>query len=253
MSSRLESFSTEVMFEIFEYLSSINLFRAFVGLNDRLDTILNLYPLRLNLQRIFRSDLDFLCHHIQPKQVVSIVFSEEVMCDQVKLFLEYFPQFEHQFIRLQSVNFFKTENSILNLPQCVSSLTFKKCFLKFWTENRIGHTIVRQAKVLTHLDIDDERLIQPANLQLPLLTHLTINLFCFFDRLHEIIQCSKASLISLNVSIQTPNNNFPSNIDKMCENLMHLKHLTIAFSSGKMIFVYERSYCVFYFSDWSVI
>ncbi|CAM4835886.1 unnamed protein product [Rotaria magnacalcarata] len=233
MHLRLESFSTEVFFEIFEYLSSVDLFRGFFGLNGCLQRILNMYPLRLNLQQICRSDLDFLCHHIQPKQIISILLSEETMPDQVNIFLKYFPNFEHQFICLQSVNFIKTENCISKLPQCVSSLSFEKCLGQLWLENKIGDILIHQAKVLTHLNIQDERLIESINIELPLLKQLIIDSPCLIDRLHQIIQCLKASIISLKVSIRNQKDYyFPSKFEKLCQSLMYLKHLNITFASG---------------------
>ncbi|CAF1517953.1 unnamed protein product, partial [Rotaria sordida] len=39
MISSLESFSTELLFDIFEYLSPYDLFRSFINLNDRFNTI----------------------------------------------------------------------------------------------------------------------------------------------------------------------------------------------------------------------
>ncbi|CAF3285691.1 unnamed protein product, partial [Rotaria sp. Silwood2] len=152
MHSCLESFSTEVVFEIFKYLSSIDLYRGFAGLNGRLQRILNLYPLRLNLQLICRSDLDFLCHHIQPKQVISIVLSEETIPDQVKIFLKYFPRFEHQFICLQSVNFIKTENYVIVCSIVGIEISFNLLEQNLNNLPRLTHLTIEATGTLDLLD-----------------------------------------------------------------------------------------------------
>jgi hypothetical protein len=50
MSLSLESFSTELLFELFEYLSPFELFQTFMNLNCRLDNIVRSYPLRLDFR-----------------------------------------------------------------------------------------------------------------------------------------------------------------------------------------------------------
>jgi hypothetical protein len=217
MHSCLESFSTELFFETFEYLSLIDRFRAFTDLNRRLTVIIDLYPVRVNLQSISRSDFDFLCRHIRPERVISLVFSEEKMPDQVKLFLEYFPDFEHQFICLQSVNLIQTENCLSTLPRCVSCLTFSKMF----GGNGVNEMLIQQAKVLTHLNVEKWRLIQSVNAEFPLLTHLTIDSFCFIDQVDQVIQHFKTPPISnLNVSFAGDHDHFPFKFETMCRSLI---------------------------------
>jgi hypothetical protein len=85
MVSSLESFSVELLFEIFEYLSPYDLFRSFINLNDRFNTILYSYPLHLNCQSISRLEFDYICSHIQPKQVISLILSDETIPHQVSI------------------------------------------------------------------------------------------------------------------------------------------------------------------------
>ncbi|CAF1084853.1 unnamed protein product [Didymodactylos carnosus] len=230
MHPSLESFSTELFFEIFEYLSLIDRFRAFAGLNRRLTLMVNLHPVRVNLQSISRWDFDFLCRHIRPERVISLVFSEEKMPDQVKLFLEHFPDFEHQFICLQSVKLIQTENCLSILPRCVSCLTFSKMFCG----NGVNEMLIQQAKILTHLNVDKLRLIQSVNIEFPLLTHLTIDSFCFIDQVDQLIQNFKTPpIFSLNVSFAGDHDHFPFKFEKMCWSLMYLKHLTIKLVTGR--------------------
>ena len=234
MCSCLESFSTELFFETFEYLSFIDLFRAFAGLNRRLNVIVDSYPVRINFQSSSRSEFDYLCRHIRPEQVISLLFSEEKMPSQVKLFLKYFPDFEQQFICLQSVKFIRTESCLTTLPQCVSSLTLKKCFSGIFGDNGVTEMLHRQAKVLTHLKVDNLKLIQTVSSEFPRLAHLTIDSFCLIDQVDIVIQHFETSPISsLNVSFAGDRDHVPIKFEKMCQRLTYLKHLRIKFRTGK--------------------
>ncbi|CAF3479054.1 unnamed protein product [Rotaria sp. Silwood1] len=82
MISSLEVLSTEILFEIFDYLTTFDIFYALINLNRRINDIVGLYSLQLDFQQISRSKFDFICRHIQPKQVISIYFSDELMPDQ---------------------------------------------------------------------------------------------------------------------------------------------------------------------------
>ncbi|CAF4803288.1 unnamed protein product, partial [Rotaria sp. Silwood1] len=76
MISSLEVLSTEILFEIFDYLTTFDIFYAWINLNRRINDIVGLYSLQLDFQQISRSKFDFICRHIQPKQVISIYFSD---------------------------------------------------------------------------------------------------------------------------------------------------------------------------------
>ncbi|CAF4841722.1 unnamed protein product, partial [Rotaria sp. Silwood1] len=105
MISSLETFLDELLFEIFEYLSPYDSFRPFTNLNDRFNNIIYSYPLHLNFRSISRLEFDYICCHLHPKQVISIMLSDETIPRQVKIFKEKFPFFNDQFLHLQWVAF----------------------------------------------------------------------------------------------------------------------------------------------------
>ncbi|CAF3624470.1 unnamed protein product [Rotaria socialis] len=69
MNSCLESLSTEILFEICDYLTTFDILRAFIDLNHWLDAVISSYSIRLDFQFVSRSKFDFICRHIHPEQV----------------------------------------------------------------------------------------------------------------------------------------------------------------------------------------
>lgn len=67
--SKLETFSDEVFFEIFDRLSPTDLYRTFSGLNQRLDTILNDSRMRFrdNLSSLNPTEFHSYIEHILPQ------------------------------------------------------------------------------------------------------------------------------------------------------------------------------------------
>jgi hypothetical protein len=89
MSSRFESFSTEVLYEIFDDLTSYDLFHAFAGLTRRFDAALTDYSVRLNMRCMSRYAFDRMCSWLQAKQIVSLILSDyDRSPSQVELFLK---------------------------------------------------------------------------------------------------------------------------------------------------------------------
>ena len=86
MPTIIERLSTEIFFEIFDYLAPFEILYAFINLNQRLNNIIGLYPLHLNFQNLSRTKFDFICRHLQPKQVKAIVLSDERIPNQCLLF-----------------------------------------------------------------------------------------------------------------------------------------------------------------------
>ena len=77
--SNLETFSDEVFFEIFDRLSPNDLYKAFYGLNIRLNTVLNDSRLRFrdNISSLNPEQLHDYVQHILPKitnRLVSFTF-----------------------------------------------------------------------------------------------------------------------------------------------------------------------------------
>ncbi len=175
MISSLESFSTELLFEIFEYLSPYDLFRSFINLNDLFNTIIHLYPLHLNLESISRLEFDYICLHLQPKQVISLILSDENIPHQVELFKKYFPLFKQQFIHLQSLTLIEMFDENIDLPKSVKSLKIRKYDIYKNFSSNFDQLLEQQAKVLTHLKIDRIGLLNYINIQFPVLTYLIID------------------------------------------------------------------------------
>ena len=101
MKSVLEILPTEILFEIFDYLTAFDILRAFINLNQRINGVIGGYSFQLDCQRISRSKFDFICRHIQPERVISLYLSDELMPDQVELLNKYFPNFQYRFISLK--------------------------------------------------------------------------------------------------------------------------------------------------------
>ena len=240
MTSSFESLSTELLFEIFGYLSPFDLFRIFINLNSRLNSIVHSYPLRLDFRQISRSKFDFICRHLQPEQVISLFFDDENMPDQVQLFIKNFLHVKHQFTRLRSVTFSIKRRTILPaLPFSISSLSFKWS-LSDW--DLVAQTLVRHAKLLTHMKVDVNHQLESIDIPFPALTHLNIGRCSVVD-LHRIIQRFGSSITHLNVSVDNYQQN-KKNLLPNFEQLSHcLTHLTITLSDGRKHSLSEECFC----------
>jgi hypothetical protein len=175
MKSSLESFSSELFFEIIEYLSPYNLFQSFINLNDRFNTIAYSYPLHLNFRSISRLEFDYICYNLQPKQVISLVLSDETIPYQANIFKQYFPFFKEKFIHLQSVTLIEIFNNKIDLPESVKSLEIRKYDIYQNFPFNFDQLLEQQAKYLTHLKIDRIGTLNYINTRFPRLTHLTID------------------------------------------------------------------------------
>ncbi|CAF4972003.1 unnamed protein product [Rotaria sp. Silwood1] len=192
MNSSFESLSTELLFEFFDYLSPFDLFRIFINLNNRLNAIVYSYPLRLDFRSICRSKFDFICRHLQPKQVISLILCDECVPDQVKLFLDHFPHFKEQFPHLQSITLIEAETiTFIDLPISVSSISIKIYDTDdYYDQNYISEILSRQAKVLTHLKINSKDLHDLIDIRFPALTHLIIGGGCYYDSDYDYMDVS---------------------------------------------------------------
>ncbi len=89
MSSCLESISIEVLYEIFDYLSPHELFRAFSGQTNRFNIALARYPVCLDMRFVSRYAFDYLCRMVQPEQIFSLILLDSVQSPgQVEVFLK---------------------------------------------------------------------------------------------------------------------------------------------------------------------
>ena len=181
MISSLELFSTELLFEVFEYLSPNDLFRSFLNLNNRLNDILYSYPLRLDGQSMSRLEFDYVCSHLQPKQVISLRLSDETVPNQVNIFKDYFPLFKDQFLRLRSVALFQLFDHPIDLPSSVQFLEIRKYDIYQNFGFDFTPLLERQSKVLIRLKIDRIGLLNYVRTPFPALTHLKIDGGCAPD------------------------------------------------------------------------
>ncbi|CAF1153053.1 unnamed protein product [Rotaria sordida] len=247
MNSSFESLSIELLFELFDYLSPFDLFRIFINLNNRLNAIVYSYPLRLDFRSICRSKFDFICRHLQPKQVISLILCDEYIPDRVKLFLNHFPHFKEQFLQLQSITLIEAETiTFIDLPASVSSLSIRIYDVDdYYYENYISKILSQQAKVLTHLKIDSKDLYDLIDIHFPALTYLIISGGYYYDGnyidvsvslenidVHSLIQQWQCFLTHLYLVIDNKIQYSTFNLDRFSH---CLTHLTLHFYQGIQI------------------
>ncbi|CAF4059887.1 unnamed protein product [Rotaria sordida] len=227
----LEVLPTEIFFETFDYLTAFDILYALKNLNKRINNIIGLYPLQLDFQQISRSKFDFICQHIQPKQVISIYLSDELMPDQVKLFNKYFPNFHHRFIYLKKIKFINTSTILSNFPINVSSLSIKTYLKTNNTDYFITKILNQQAQYLTYLKVDGSYVFRSMNTSFPLLQHLIID-YCTVTEFHRILHLFKSSLIYLKIFLDEEENFTILNFQHLSNTLIYL---TINFSQEILI------------------
>jgi hypothetical protein len=224
----VEILPTEILFEIFDYLTIFDILKAFINLNKRLNDIIASYPIQLDFQRITRSKFDFICRYIQPKQVISLYLSDELMPDQVQLLNKYFPHFQKRFIHLQKINFINTSTILSIAPPCLSSLSIKTYLKKTNTNHHITQILNQQSQYLTYLKVDGSYVFRSINTSFPSLTHLIID-YSTITEFHRIIHSIKSPLIYLKIFFDKEQN-FPTlNFEQLSKSL---QHLTLIFSEG---------------------
>jgi hypothetical protein len=230
MVSFLEVLPTEIVFEIFDYLTIFDILYAFINLNKRINDMIASYPIELDFQRITRLKFDLICRYIQPEQVISLYLSDELMPNQIKLLNKYFPDFQHQFIYLKKVHFINTSDILSNLPICLSSLSIKTYLKTDNTDRHIMQILNQQARHLTYLKVDGSYVFRSIDTSFPSLTHLTID-YCTITEFHRIIHCIKSPLIYLKLFLDKEETLTTLNFHQLSNTL---KHLTLIFSEGKI-------------------
>lgn len=103
--TRLEDLSTEIFFEIFDYLNALDLFKAFSSLNRRISSILQIIPLRVFISHNHRRyHVDYLSSHLisHAHQVISVIIFDTIHDDSSIVNLLFS---QHKFINLQSCTF----------------------------------------------------------------------------------------------------------------------------------------------------
>ncbi|CAF3366505.1 unnamed protein product [Rotaria sp. Silwood1] len=110
MACMLDHFPMEVLHMIFDYLKPNDLLHGFVEINSYIDTILHSYSrIRLNCKSMKKSTFYYICEHIYPNQIQSLVLADdEYTPGQIKLFMSLLPLI--QFINLQSINIIQIDD-----------------------------------------------------------------------------------------------------------------------------------------------
>jgi hypothetical protein len=227
----LQVLPTEILYEIFDYLTPFDILYSFIHLNKRINGIVKKYPLQLDFQYISRSKFDFICRYIQPEQVISIYLSDDQMPNQVELFNKYFPNFYHQFIRLRRIKFIDTSTILSYLPKYLSSLSIKTYSKTNNTDQLIMQILTRQTQYLTYLKVDGSYVFRSINTSFPLLTHLIID-YCTVTDFHRIVHYLTSSLTHLKLFIDKEDHFSILDFKQLSKSL---KHLTLLFSSGRII------------------
>ena len=89
----LDRLPNELLFDLFEYLTTYQILYAFRGLNERLQIVVAKYlKCDLHFKSWPKSKFDFVCDSIRPEQVRSLTLSDaDDTCQQVSLFFQFFP------------------------------------------------------------------------------------------------------------------------------------------------------------------
>ena len=101
----LQDLSTEIFFEIFDYLHALDIFTAFSSLNRRISSILQIIPLRVVISDNHRRyHVDYLSSHLlsHAHQVISMEIFDTIRDDSSIVNLLFS---QHKFINLQSCTF----------------------------------------------------------------------------------------------------------------------------------------------------
>jgi hypothetical protein len=227
-------------------MSSDEILYAFINLNYHLNKIINSYRLQVDFRTISRTKFDFVCQHLQPKQVKSLIFSDENIPNQVKLFHENFPNFQDQFIHLQSVAFVYTETVLLHFPYSVSCMSFQ-CHSND-VILPIKQILIRHAKFLTHIRVDDPDIFRDINTSFPELTHLTTAhsiqfftlgaYFLSFFNLNSTIRNLSSPITHLHICITKSDFKSEDSIKNFEYLSGCLTHLSLLFKTGNQLSLY---------------
>lgn len=122
--TQLECLSTELFHEFFQYFWAHEILHLFSNLNDRIDSILKSYSsYRINFQSNRFSVFRRICEQIQPKQVISLILSDNNDTPGLpKVFLSYFHIQQFTNLRLLSLIQIEHESLCKILPE-LSKLT----------------------------------------------------------------------------------------------------------------------------------
>jgi hypothetical protein len=167
-----ESLPNELFLTLFEYLTVVDLFRAFVGLNTRFNTLLfeKFHKHRLDFRSISKRDFDFVCQRYLPSivdQTSSIYLSDDDETpDQINCFLSYNWTFR-QFTNLQSLSLYNLRSEIV--------------MCKLLAECQHLHNLIRLKFIKSEFEYDNKNICQLLNniWTMPKLTYCYLDIsFC---------------------------------------------------------------------------
>ena len=219
----LEILANELLFELFEYFSSVDLFRAFNGLNSRFNFLIIEYfrsHQHIDFRLIFKEDLNEIRRRYLPlfiNEIKSVYLSDDdTNPHTVDFFISRLYPF-HRFTNLRSLSFFNIYsmqkiNRILDDLKHISQLNklyFKQCFIHYDPRNvLILMNHVWSLPSLTHFSLDIDfgdicHLIPPRVISCSL-RHLSMpTLQCDLDNFSLLYEHTP-SIESLCVSIWDP-------------------------------------------------
>ncbi|CAF4153283.1 unnamed protein product [Rotaria sp. Silwood2] len=196
MPSTFDKFTWEIFHTIFDYLKTIDLLYAFVKINPYVNTILHSYPrIQLNFKSMKKSTFYFICEHIHPNQIQSLVLSDdEYTPGQIKLFMSLLPLI--QFNNLQHISIDQiADGNLLCLMLShlennvrIHSLSVNSELIDINIKNARSITdILTTLPSLKYLSFIDSSLLITLRQPLSKVTHLTIY-SCLFNDLRIIFR-----------------------------------------------------------------
>lgn len=111
----LDFFPVELLHMIFKYFWAHEIFYSFLNISKYMDSILlNYDEYFLNFESILKNDFHFICHHVQPHQVISLTLSDrDDTPGRSQLFLSLFSL--NQFIRLRALKLVEIDDESRSL------------------------------------------------------------------------------------------------------------------------------------------
>jgi hypothetical protein len=187
-------FPNEIIYLIFEYLSSNEILRIFLKLTRKLNKIvLNYKYSQINLKSISKNDFDLICINLKGKEIKSLILSDDFDTpNQSNLFLKLFS--------IEELNLYSL--TLINVNIQPIELIGKNLFsLKLFNTHLIKSSQIENLfRQLKQLNISSEDLFENLVL-MDNLEYLTISNKCSFNQFGLLLNnCPK--LISLNINLQ---------------------------------------------------
>ncbi|CAF3867230.1 unnamed protein product [Rotaria sp. Silwood1] len=241
----------ELLLYLFEYLTTLDLFQAFYGLNLRFNTLILIHcrKCRLDFQSITKTDFDIICKNYLPciiDRIISLRLSDDDNTpQQIGLFLSYNFQLE-RFINLQTLSLSNIHSSyILDklITECshllsLTHLTLTKCYISMNGNN--AHQLYSKIWSLSKLKYCyiDISFAHGSCFPMPTiistsLKHLSIiNMSCYLNELIHLFQ-STPYLQYLSIDSMDYANDYELSLP-----ILSITHLKLSFDSSLDILQY---------------